>query len=113
MSGHYEEFAQAWETRDITSLAECFAADWEFHMHSTVATITLEQCKEFFGNMLKNPDVKNENARLIYENDDIIVMHSIGTFPNGSRDAVMYVGLKRDGKIYKSETGSTPIPDRS
>ena len=54
--------------------------------------------------------VKNENARLIYENDDIIVMHSIGTFPNGSRDAVMYVGLKRDGKIYKSETGSTPIP---
>ena len=63
--------------------------------------------------MLKNPDFKNENAKLIYENDDIIIMHNIGTFPNGSRDAVMYVGLKRDGKIYKSETGSTPIPDKS
>ena len=111
--GIYEEFTKAWETRDINSLAECFTPDWEFHMHSRGAIITLEQWKEFFGNMLKNPDVKNENARLIYENDDIIVMHSIGTFPNGSRDAVMYVGLKRDGKIYKSETGSTPIPDRS
>ena len=82
-------------------------------MHSTGATITLVQWEEFFGNMLKKPDVKNENARLIYENDDILVMHSIGTFPNGSRDAVMYVVLKRDGKIYKSETGSTPLPDKS
>ena len=51
--------------------------------------------------------------KIVLENDEIIVMHSIGTFPNGSRDAVMYVGLKRDGKIYKSETGSTPIPDKS
>ena len=38
-------------------------------------------------------------------------MHSIGTFQNGSKDAVMYVGLKKGGRIYKSETGSTPIPD--
>ena len=111
--GIYEEFTKAWKTRDITSLVECFTSDWEFHMHSTGAIITLDQWKEFFGNMLKNPAVKNENARLIYENDDIIVMHSIGTFPNGSKDAVMYVGLKRGGKIYKSETGSTPLPNKS
>ena len=111
--GIYEEFTKAWKTRDITSLAECFTPDWEFHMHSTGAIITLDQWREFFGNMLKNPAVKNENARLIYENDDIIVMHSIGTFPNGSKDAVMYVGLKRGGKIYKSETGSTPLPNKS
>ena len=49
--------------------------------------------------MLQNPDVKNDNVRCIYENEDMIVIHSIGTFPKGTRDAVMYVGLKRDGKI--------------
>ncbi len=48
----YEEFTKAWETRDINSLAECFTPDWEFHMHSTGEIITLEQWKEFFGNML-------------------------------------------------------------
>ena len=50
---------KVWETRDITLLAECFTLDWEFHMHSTGATITLVQWEEFFGNMLKKPDVKN------------------------------------------------------
>ena len=109
--GIFNKFQEAWETRDITSLAECFTSDWEFHMHSSGAIIKLDEWKEFFGKMIKNPDVKNESARLIYENEDIIVMHSIGTFPNGSKDAVMYVGLKKGGKIYKSETGSTPILD--
>ena len=109
--GIFNKFQEAWEARDITSLAECFTPDWEFHMHSSGAIIKLDEWKEFFGEMIKNPAVKNEASRLIYENDDIIVMHSIGTFPNGSRDAVMHVGLKKDGKIYKSETGSTPLPD--
>ena len=99
-------------TRNIDKLAECFHPDWEFHMHSTGAVIKLEEWKEFFGKMLQNPDVKNDKARCIYENEDIIVIHSIGTFPNGSRNAVMYVGLKRNGKIYCSETGSTPLPDK-
>ena len=107
----FEKFNEAWESRNIDKLAEYFHPDWEFHMHSTGAVIKLEEWKEFFGKMLQNPDVKRDNVRCIYENEDILVMHSIGTFPNGSRDAMMYVGLKRDGKIYRSETGSTPLPD--
>ena len=104
----FEKFNEAWESRNIDKLTEFFHPDWEFHMHSTGAVIKLEEWKEFFGKMLQNPDVKRDNVRCIYENEDIIVIHSITTFPNG-KDAVMYVGLKRDGKIYRSETGSTPL----
>ena len=35
--------------------------------------------------------------------------HSIATFPNGTTDAVMYVGILKDGKLFRTETGSTPI----
>ena len=35
--------------------------------------------------------------------------HWFGTFPNGSQDAIMWVGVKKDGLIFRVETGSTPI----
>jgi hypothetical protein len=45
----------------------------------------------------------------LYENEDILVTHMIGEFPNGTRDAVMMVILKRDGLAWRTETGSTPL----
>jgi hypothetical protein len=50
----------------------------------------------------------SENRRLIYENDEIIVSHSILDGPTG-RNAVMLVRLVKDGKIIRVETGSTPL----
>ena len=49
-----------------------------------------------------------ENRRLIYENNEIIVSHSILDGPMG-RNAVMVVRLVKDGKISRAETGSTPL----
>lgn len=106
----FQKFDAAWEARDMDRLVECFHPDWEFHMHSSGKVIKLEEWKQFFGAMLQNPDVKRENVRCLYENNEIVVIHSIGTFPNGSKDAIMYVGLLKDGKIWRTETGSTPLP---
>ena len=39
----------------------------------------------------------------------ILVSHAIMTFPNGSKDAVMWVATKKDGLIHKVETGFTPL----
>ena len=52
--------------------------------------------------------MKSEGRRLIYENDEIIVSHSILDGPMG-RNAVMLVRLVKDGKITRLETGSTPL----
>ncbi len=46
----------------------------------------------------------SEGRRLIYENDEIIVSHSILDGPTG-RNAVMLVRLVKDGKIIRAETG--------
>ena len=51
-----------------------------------------------------------EGDRCLYENDDILVTHAFVTFPNGTKDAVMMVHMKKDGLLWRTETGSTPIP---
>ena len=65
--------------------------------------MSIEERKE----MMKS--VKQTNQRCLYENEDILVAHMIGEFPNGSRDAVMMVILKKDGLAWRTETGSTPL----
>ena len=63
----------------------------------------------FLDVMLTGVRDKTENRRLIYENDDIVVSHSILDGPHG-RNAVMFVHLVKDGKFFRVETGSTPLP---
>ena len=57
----------------------------------------------------RDGSIKREKVRCIYGNEHILVTHFFGTFPNGSQDAIMWVGLKKDGLIFRVETGSTPI----
>ena len=45
---------------------------------------------------------------MIYENDEIIVNHSILDGQSGM-NAVMLVRSVKDGKIVRAETGSTPL----
>ena len=79
--------------------------DWEFKFHSSGRIVrrgdnTDEQTLERWDTF------KVENDRCLYENEDILVTHSIVHFPNGSTDAVMMVHMKKDGLLWRTETGS-------
>ena len=52
--------------------------------------------------------IRND-IRFIYENDEIMVSHAIVTFPNGTTDSLIYIGILKDGKLFRTETGLTPI----
>ena len=78
-------------------------------MHSTGKIIHLNEWKNAFGKLVASDSFKQDKSRCIYENDDIMVSHSFVTFPNGTSDAVMYVGILKDGKLFRIETGSTPV----
>ena len=60
-------------------------------------------------NAMKEGNLTWSNNRCLYENDDIMVHHNIGNFPDGTREAIMAVHTLKDGKIIRTETGSTPI----
>ena len=72
----------------------------------------LAQSEEELDEKIRKKMMENhqlENRRCLYENDDVLVMHWISHFPNGTSDAVMMVHLKKDGLLWRTETGSTPL----
>ena len=104
----FQKFVDAWENKDAEAEAALFHGEWEFKFHSTGKVLkkqemTLEDRRHLMDT------VKQTDRRCIYENDDILVMHSISHFPNGTADAVMMIHLKKDGLLWRTETGSTPI----
>ena len=48
-------------------------------------------------------------SKYCYENDDILVVHNVISFPDGSKEAVLACHVKKDGKIISSETGATNL----
>ena len=57
--------------------------------------------------MMQN--MKLEKQRCIYENENIIVEHSLATFGSGAKEAFMAVHMKKDGLVLQTETGATPF----
>ena len=53
--------------------------------------------------------ITNFNKSILYENDEVLVMHNMGSFPDGSKEAIMAVHTLKDGKIIRTESGATPI----
>ncbi len=53
-----------------------------------------------------------EKHRCIYENDDIIVEHQIINYGLGYREALMLVNQLKDGLMWRTESGATPLPKK-
>ena len=107
--GLFEKMEAALQAGDIDAVASFYHVDFEMTMHSNGAVMTQEQWKAGAASIFSNSNFKREAACCIYENDDILVSHAIMIFPNGSKDAVIWVGTKKDGLIHRVETGSTPL----
>ena len=104
----YQKFVDAWDNKDAEAELELFHDDWEFKFHSSgkimkKGDITTADRKK----MMEN--IRQSERRCIYENDDILVMHSISHFPNDTSDAVMMVNRKKYGRLWRTETGFTPL----
>lgn len=103
----FKKYADAWAKADINVLRSLLADDAEILMHSTGHSMSADEWRDRIGSRIH--ELKQENLRCVYENEDILVMHFIMNFPNGTRDAVMYVAMKENEKIKRIETGSTPL----
>ena len=103
----FNKWWDAANSKDRSKMAELLDNDFIFLRHNTGEEWSKS---EFLDYMLTGIRDKTtcENRRLIYENDEIIVSHSILDGPSG-RNAVMLVRLLKDGKIVKAETGSTAL----
>ena len=107
----YELLMKAIEERDATHYTEILHDDYEFVRHQTGTTMNKTQMSEMMISMMANSEVVINELRCIYENDEILVEHSLMGFPDGSKEAVMGVHTQKDGRLIRTETGATLLSD--
>jgi len=103
----YEKYAHAWDTQDIDMLGSLCHPDFEMVMHLSGSIASKSEYIDSIGPLMQK--FRPEARRCLYENDDVLVMHFFMTFPNGTRDSVLYYIQKEGGLMRRIETGSTPL----
>jgi hypothetical protein len=62
-----------------------------------------------FAAMMANEKFIQDSTRLVYENDDILVVHNFISYPDNTKEAVMIVSMIKAGQIIHMKTGATPL----
>ena len=106
--GLFDKWWDAANSNDRAQMAALLDDDFIFIRHNTGGEWGKDEFLDYMLTGLRDKTAC-ENRRLIYENDEIVVSHSILDGPMG-RNAVMLVRLVKDGKFIRQETGMTPLP---
>ena len=107
----FEKYTKAWNEKDITALVESHHYDYELVIHSTGEVKKMEDID--WDKMMEWMVAANvEKHRCIYDNDDIIVKHQIINYGSGDREALMLVHQLKDGLMWQTESGTTPLPKK-
>ena len=101
-----EKYSAAIANKDETTMNELLHDDFKFTMHKSGNSIGKSDVIKW----AMSGDINQNKDRVVYENDEIGVHHSIVTFNDGNVEAVMAVYKYKDGKIISLETGATPMP---
>ena len=103
-----EKWDRAFESRDRDALSELLDDEFVFVRHQSGTEISKEEMLNMWTSDVPRP-VQN-NYRVIYENEDIVVTHRFIDFPSGDKEAVLGVLSLKNGKGIRMETGATPMP---
>ena len=107
----YEALKTASDAKDIDAIVSLYHPEYTFVRHQHNISLSLEEWRPIMERMMQSDKLEVHDSRCLYENEDILVMHNVITFPDDSKEAVMIVHTKKEGKIVRTETGATPITD--
>ncbi|WP_343080666.1 nuclear transport factor 2 family protein [Ostreiculturibacter nitratireducens] len=105
----FAKLEAATANRDAEAYIDLMADNCEFVRHQTGTTMKKPQIAELMRKMMAAGGAKMGQRRCIYENGDIMVVHSINEYPDGTKEAVLGAYTLKDGKIVRLETGATPL----
>ena len=108
----YEKWLESVDKRDAEIFIDAHHEDYQFVRHQSGTTMNKSEIADMMRGMMANDDVVVKETRCLYENDDVLVMHSIVNFPDGTSEAIIQFSELKDGKIIKTETGATLITDQ-
>lgn len=105
----YSDYKQAMADNDVTAYLSLLHDDFTVVFHKSGNSFSKEEWAEMVSSMMANEKFIQESTRCVYENDDILVEHSFMSYPDDTREAVMMIALKKNGKIIRVETGATTL----
>jgi ketosteroid isomerase-like protein len=102
-------YNEAWDNGDVEALEALIHDDCVFNPH--VGGMTMSK-SDILGFVKSGNTPTSENNRILYENDEVGVAHSIVHFANNSdSEAVMSFMRFKEGQIISMETGATPLSE--
>ena len=105
----YETIRKAEETRDVDLYLSVLHDDFIAVMHSSGKEMNRDEMSEMARRIFSSDKLSYQNTRCIYENDEILVVHFVMRFPDGTRESVMAVNMLENGQVIRQETGATPM----
>ena len=100
-----KRYTDAIDKKDEATMNELLHDDFKFTMHKSGNSLGKADVIKW----AMSGDINQDKERVVYENDEVVVHHSIVTFNDGNVEAVMAVYKYKDGKIISLETGATPM----
>tara|TARA_B110000444_G_scaffold260037_1_gene305650 strand:- start:653 stop:973 length:321 start_codon:yes stop_codon:yes gene_type:complete len=100
-----EKWDEALEMNDEPSMNECLRNDCAFTNYSQGKVLSKSEVISW----AMSGDIKREKVRLLYENDEVGVEHSMVTFSDENKQAVLAFFTFKDGKIHTAETGASNL----
>ena len=90
---------------DAAGAEQMIHDDYQFLMHSNGKSLSKKDVVGWVG----MKDVKKENVRVLFENNEVGFEHAFVSFKDGNKEAVMSYYKYKDGKILHQETGATKL----
>ena len=100
-----KRYTDAIDKKDEATMNELLHDDFKFTMHKSGNSLGKADVIKW----AMSGDINQDKTRVVYENDEVGVHHSLITFNDGNVEAVMAVYRYEDGKIVSLETGATPM----
>ena len=105
----YAALKAASDRKDTDAMLSLYHPDYTFVRHQHQSSLSLEEWRPLLEQMMSSDKLEVHDSRCLYENDEILVMHNVMSFPDDSKEAVLIVHTIKEGKIFRTETGATPI----
>ena len=105
----YAKWSTAIENRDADALIACLHDDYAFVRHQSGTTMNKAEMAEMLRGFMSSDSIVIHSQRCLYENEEVMVEHSVVDFPDGSREAIINFNRLKDGRILHAETGATLV----
>ena len=101
-----KRYTDAIANKDEATMNELLHDDFKFTMHKSGNSLGKADVIKW----AMSGDINQDKSRVVYENNEVGIHHSLVKFNDGNVEAVMAVYKYNNGKIISLETGATPMP---